>query len=216
MTFEDARRRMVEAQLRGRGLEDPRLLRAFFDVPRHDFVPAELQAEAYADRPLPIGAGQTISQPYIVGLTLSLLRLQGHERVLEIGTGSGYQTALLARLALEVYSVERLPELAETARERLARIGALNAHLHIGDGSLGWAAHAPYDAMVVAAGVPQIPPALVDQLADPGRLVIPVGTARSQILTVVERRGGALRTADAGECSFVPLIGQDAWPPSPS
>ena len=212
MVFEDARRRMVETQLRARGLHDPKLLQAFLDVPRHAFVPPDRQADAYADRPIPIGVGQTISQPYIVALMLQQLRLLGHERVLEIGTGSGYQTALLAHLALEIYSVERLPALAETAERRLEQLGLLNVHLTVADGSLGWGEHAPYDGIIVGASVPRIPPSLLAQLGDRGRLVLPVGTAQEQTLTVAERQGSSIRTTPVAGCSFVPLIGEESWP----
>ena len=208
---EEARARMVEEQLAARGLTDPRLLAAFRAIPRHLFVPEELQHEAYADHPLPIGAGQTISQPYIVALMTHALRLQGHERVLEIGSGSGYQTAILAQLALEVFSVERIPELAGAAAARLTRLGLLNVRLTTSNGSLGWPEHAPYDAMLLAAAAPEIPAPLLAQLADPGILVLPLGSAASQMLIRVERRRAQLHRTDLANCLFVPLVGQYGW-----
>lgn len=212
MTFEQQRIQMVEEQLRSRGLKDERLLAAFRRVPRHLFVPQEFQREAYADHPLPIGAGQTISQPYIVALMTDCLRLHGHERVLEIGAGSGYGTAILAELALEVYAVERLPELLSPLQQRLSELGYLNAHLTPGNGSLGWPEHAPYDAIVVSAAAPTIPPPLIEQLADGGRIVLPIGPPEAQTLTAVERREGHLHTKAVAQCVFVPLVGQHGWP----
>ena len=210
--FEAHRRRMVEEQLRARGLTDPRLLAAFLRVPRHHFVPESLQHEAYADHPLPIGAGQTISQPYIVGLMTSHLRLQGHERVLEVGAGSGYQTAILAVLALEVYAVERLPELLTPAEERLRRLGSLNIHLTTGNGSLGWPEHAPYDAILVSAAAPSVPEPLLEQLAIGGRMVLPVGPPEAQMLIQVEKRPSGMQRRELANCVFVPLHGVYGWP----
>ncbi len=209
--FEDARERMVQQQLRDRGITDERVLAAFLKVPRHVFVPDEAQAEAYDDHPISIGQGQTISQPYIVALMTQLLRLQGHERVLEIGTGSGYQLAILAELALEIYSVERLPELLEQAHHRLQALGYLNVHLTLGNGSEGWPEHAPYEGILVTAGASQIPRALVEELAEGGRLVIPVGSQTAQMLTLVERREGNIHTRPITSCVFVPLIGDYGW-----
>ena len=214
MAFEEPRRRMVHEQLELRGISDPRLLEAFRRVPRHLFVPPEQQAQAYEDHPIPIGAGQTISQPYMVALMVQLLKLQGHERILEVGTGSGYQLAILAELALEVYSVERLPELAAGALRRLEPLGFLNVHISPGNGSLGWPEHAPYDGIVVAAGSPGIPQPLVDQLADGGRLVIPVGSPQAQTLTLAEKRSGQVRLTALTSCVFVPLVGEHGWPPA--
>ena len=216
MSFEADRARMVEEQLRARGIAEERLLEVFRAVPRHLFVPREFQAMAYADHPLPIGAGQTISQPYITALMTSLLRLQGHERVLEIGAGSGYHTAILASVALEVYAVERLSELLELARQRLQETGLLNVHLRVADGSLGWPEHAPYDAIVVGASAPAIPRPLLDQLADHGRLVMPVGDGGVQTLVEVDRHGATLSRKDVVGCVFVPLIGRHGWPSEPS
>ena len=212
MTFDEARSRMVEEQLRARGLTDARLLAAFRKVPRHLFVPPELQDQAYADHPLPIGAGQTISQPYMVALMASHLQLQGHERVLEIGTGSGYQAAILAELALEVFSVERIPDLMLGAEERLSRLGYLNIHLATTNGSLGWPEHAPYDAIIVAAAAPEVPQPLLDQLADGGKLLVPIGPASQQVLhRITKRREGVVREAITS-CVFVPLVGEHGWP----
>jgi len=211
MSADDERQRMVTEQLWPRGITDPRTLAAFLKVPRHRFVPQELQAQAYTDHPIPIGGGQTISQPYIVALMTQALRLQGHERVLEIGTGSGYQLAILAELALEVYSVERLPELAASALQLLGALGYSNIHLTTGNGSIGWPEHAPYEAIIVTAGAPQVPQPLVDQLTDGGRLVIPIGTRQVQTLTFVEKRQEALHTTQLTSCVFVPLVGDYGW-----
>ena len=205
---------MVDLQLAARGISDRRLLAAFRAVPREAFVPPEIAALAYRDAPLPIGEGQTISQPYIVALTIAALRLEGGERVLEIGTGSGYAAAVLSRIAKQVFTVERLESLASSARDRLARLGYLNIDVRHGDGTLGWPAHAPYDAIAVAAGSPRVPKALVEQLAPGGRLVIPVGPDEtSQVLTRVTRLdAGAVRTEPLIEVRFVPLIGAQGWP----
>ena len=211
MTFDEQRSRMVEAQLKARGLDDERLLAAFGKVPRHLFVPEEVRQEAYVDHPLPIGAGQTISQPYIVALMVDCLRLRGHERVLEIGSGSGYQTAILAELALEVYSVERVPELLKTVQDRLSTLGYLNVHLAGGNGSLGWPEHAPFDAILVSAAAPRVPPPLVAQLAEGGRMAVPIGTPQAQMLIQVEKRRGALHQKEIASCVFVPLIGEYGW-----
>ena len=211
MSLEALRARMVEEQLKGRGIRDPRVLAAFLKVPRHQFVPPELEREAYTDRPLPIGEGQTISQPYMVALMTSRLRLQGHERVLEIGTGSGYQTAILAELALEVFSIERIPELLVAAKARLDALGCLNVHLTPGNGSLGWPEHALYDAVIVTAAAPDIPPPLIEQLGEGGRIVLPVGGADAQTLVEAEKRHGAVRRLEIAGCVFVPLVGQHGW-----
>lgn len=208
MTFEEQRRRMVVEQLEARGIVDPRVLSAFLKVPRHLFVPEAAHHEAYADHPIPIGSGQTISQPYIVALMTHLLRLQGHERVLEIGTGSGYQMAILAELALEVYSVEWVPELAEQVKRRLGTLGYSNVHVTVGNGSPGWAEHAPYDGVVVTAAAPRVPPPLLDQLADHGRLVIPLGSGEAQTLTLIEKHGKTVRRTPMTTCVFVPLHGR--------
>ena len=211
-SFEELRQRMVIEQLEARGITDPRVLAAFLKVPRHRFVPLELQEEAYADRPIPIGFGQTISQPYMVALMTQVLRLQGHERVLEIGTGSGYQAAILAELALEVFSVERIPELAAEAARRVQELGYWNVHLTTANGSLGWPEHAPYDGMLVAASCPSVPRELTEQLGEGGRLVIPLGSSQTQALTLLEQHGRTLHTTELTACVFVPLIGQRGWP----
>jgi protein-L-isoaspartate(D-aspartate) O-methyltransferase len=215
MAFEDVRQRMVRDQLQARGIDDPRVLAAFLKVPRHLFVPAEAVERAYEDHPIPIGARQTISQPYMVGLMTQLLRLQGHERVLEIGTGSGYQLAILAELALEVYSVERVPELAEQALRRVEALGYLNVKMTSEHGAIGWPEFGPYDGIVVTAAAPRVPPALLDQLADGGRLVIPVGPQDAQMLLRLEREGQAVHTEQITRCVFVPLIGDYGWPEDP-
>jgi protein-L-isoaspartate(D-aspartate) O-methyltransferase len=212
-----ARARMVEDQLAARGIEGELTLEAFRQVPREAFVPRELAESAYDDAPLPIGEGQTISQPYIVAVTIEALGLRGGERVLEIGTGSGYAAALLGRIAREVHTIERIETLAEAARERLARLGHANVHVHHGDGSLGLPRYAPYDAIAVAAGGPKVPEALVAQLAVGGRLVIPVGPDESsQTLVRVTRVSETeTRQEDLADVRFVPLIGAQAWAEAP-
>lgn len=197
---------MVESQLRARGILDPRLLQAMADIPRQEFVAPGYRDQAYEDHPLPIDAGQTISQPYIVGLMLELLQLEPASKVLEIGTGSGYQAAVLSKLANHVYTVERHPELARQAVETLSRLGLTNVSVLIGDGSLGLVEQAPFDAIVVAAAAAQVPPALLAQLREGGRMIIPVGPPEAQELQLVRKQGGkALITMREG-CRFVPLI----------
>ena len=211
MEFSGARAEMVE-QLAGRGISDIRVLDAFRSVPREAFLPAELAEFAYHDTPLPIGEGQTISQPYIVALTIDALRLRGDERVLEIGTGCGYAAAVLSRLVAEVFTVERRESLAIGARERLARLGFHNVKVHHGDGTLGWPEHAPYAAIAVAAGGPEVPKALLSQLAPGGRLVIPVGPEDKQVLTRVTREGPTkYREESLTDVRFVLLIGEQGW-----
>jgi protein-L-isoaspartate(D-aspartate) O-methyltransferase len=205
---------MVERQIADRGVRDEAVLAAMRAVPRERFV-AERQARfAYADEPLPIGEGQTISQPYVVAVMTEALRLTPHDRVLEIGTGSGYSAAVLATIVSEVYTVERLEGLAESARRRLAALGYVNVHVRHGDGSLGWPEHAPYDAIVVTAGGPDVPPSLLRQLAVGGRLVMPVGsTPFTQRLVRVVRTGpDAYDREPLEEVAFVPLIGAEGWP----
>lgn len=208
---------MVEAQLAGRGIKDPRVLAAFRDVPREAFVEERLAENAYDDSPLEIAGGQTISQPYVVALTAELLQLRGGERVLDVGTGSGYAAAILSRLVREVYSIERIPALATTATERLARLGFGNVIVRCGDGTLGWAEHAPYEAIAVAAAAPRVPAPLVRQLAVGGRLVIPVGEEESsQVLVRVTREGEEqFREEKLLEVRFVPLIGERGWAERP-
>ena len=204
---------MVERQLRRRGVDDERVLAAMRRVPRELFVPAQLRHAAYDDSALPIGHGQTISQPYIVATTLALLSLRGGERVLDVGTGSGYAACLLAELAAEVVSVERIPELAASAVEALAAAGHPEVDVRVGDGSLGVSDRAPYDAIAVAAAVPEIPAALMEQLSADGRLVLPRGTRRGQRLLLVERHGESVVERAAFSCRFVPLLGADAFQP---
>ncbi len=205
------RERMVATQLRARGITDERVLEAFQETPRHEFVDAALSAEAYADRPLPIGESQTISQPYMVGVMTASLRPQPGDRILEIGTGSGYQAAVLSRLVRSVYTIERLLGLAEHARQTLRRLGITNVIQRVGDGSRGWLAYAPYEGIVVTAGAPDVSPALLAQLMDGGRLVIPVGSRGVQRLSVIVRRGNSFERNDGFECTFVPLVGEHGW-----
>ena len=214
-SFREERALMVAQQLRARGIHDARVLDAMLDIPRHFFVPAGAAAQAYSDQPLPIGEEQTISQPYMVAVMSEALELRGNERVLEIGTGTGYQTAVLARLAREVYSVEVSATLATLARERLAQMGFSNVVIVTGDGSEGLAAHAPYDAIVVTAAAPAIPPPLVEQLAEGGRLVIPigpVGATETQELVGVRKHAGQSKQEILHYCRFVPLLGRYGWP----
>lgn len=209
-----ARQHMVEA-LKRHGIIDQRVLDAIASVPRHRFVSGETQSAAYDDRALPIGAGQTISQPYMVALMTQELRLQGPETVLEIGTGSGYQAAVLARLVKRVVTIERIPSLAERARRTLRELGISNVECHVGDGSLGWKAAAPYDGIVVTAGAPNVPESLYQQLRPEGRLVIPVSHDMAEMLqTVVRGKHGPIVT-DVCECSFVPLLGESGWSEAP-
>ncbi len=209
-TFGGYRARLVET-LRAKGVRDLAVLRAFAETPRHRFVPEALRRRAYEDAALPIGNGQTISQPFTQARYLETLGLTGRERVLEIGTGSGYQTALLAALAAQVFTVERVRSLAEAARRALREAGVTNVSLLVGDGTLGWSAYAPYDAILVAAGGPEVPPPLVDQLAPGGRLLIPLGARGSQILTLVELVGADLRHTALGAARFVPLVGEHGF-----
>ena len=206
------RHEMVEWQIAGRGIRDPRVLEAMRTVPRHFFLPAHREKLAYADQAVPLSLGQTMSQPYMVAAMTEALSLAPDDRVLEIGTGSGYQAAVLAHLAAEVFTVERLPELAEKARERLHDLGLHNVHVEVGDGTLGLPLHAPYDAIVVTAATPSLPPALVDQLGDDGgRLVAPVGDLSFQRLMRYVRVGTELRGEPLMGCRFVPLLGEEGW-----
>ena len=208
-----ARRRLVEGQIKGRGIADPAVLAAFEAVPREAFLPSELAEFAYLDRALPIEKGQTISQPYIVALMAEALELKPQDRVLEVGTGSGYAAAILARIAREVYTIERHAELAEAASARLQKLGFDNVHVQHGDGTLGWSEHAPYDAIVVAAGGPDIPRPLLEQLAIGGRLVIPVGEEKTLQSLIRVRRVGPddYQREDLGDVRFVPLVGAAGW-----
>jgi protein-L-isoaspartate(D-aspartate) O-methyltransferase len=208
--YERARRELIEA-IRDRGIEDLEVLRSFDVVPRHLFLPESAQHRAYEDAPIPIGYGQTASQPSLQALYLKKLRLTGRERVLEIGTGSGFQTALLASLAAQVYSVERIGELSHRARRALDAVRVGNVALLVGDGTVGWTRYAPYDAIVVTAGAPSVPAALTNQLAADGRLLIPVGDRERQRLLLVRREGDALVEEEVTDCSFVPLLGRFGW-----
>ncbi len=204
---------MVETQLRRRGIRDPRVLDAMGRIPREEFVPPEARVSSCQDAPVYIGWGQTISQPYMTALMAELLRLEGSETVLDVGSGSGYHAAVLGALAARVVSVEIIPALVAVAASNLARTGCgANVTVVAGDGSLGWPELAPYDAISVAAGAPEVPPALIDQLAESGRLVIPVGPMEDQELLVIEKKpGGAIDRHVAGYCRFVPLRGGEGW-----
>lgn len=210
------RAEMIEKQLRRRGITHGGVLAAMNALPRHEFVPEEFRLQAYADEPLPIGGGQTISQPYIVAVMTAALDLQGTERVLEIGTGCGYQAAVLSRLAREVFSVECRPELAATGADRLARLGFTNVHVHWGDGTLGLPEIAPFDAILAAAGAPDVPAPLIAQLAEGGRMILPVGGTEHQELQLIERRNGVLKTRLLEACRFVPLVGNYGWKEPPA
>ncbi len=211
MNFRKARDRMVETQLAGRGIRNHRVLEAMRRVPRHLFVEEALQEQAYSDYPLPIGEKQTISQPYIVALMSEVLELKGDEKILEIGTGSGYQAAILAELADRVFSVERFPPLAYRASQILKKRGYQNILIRVADGSLGWPEEAPFDGIMVTAGTPKIPQPLTDQLRVGGRLVLPVGDRLSQELVLVERTPEGIRKTDFGGVRFVDLVGKWGW-----
>jgi len=211
LEFRGARRHLVET-LQDKGIRDLGVLRAIDSVPRHLFVPPTVRGRAYVDSALPIGSGQTISQPYVHARSLEHMALTGTERVLEIGTGSAYQTALLSQLAAQVFSVERVPELLDRARKLLSQLSISNVSVSLGDGTLGWRAYAPYDAIVVGAGAPKVPPALEEQLAEGGRLLIPVGDRDQQMLALFTRRGARLERRDIEPVHFVPLIGAGGWP----
>jgi protein-L-isoaspartate(D-aspartate) O-methyltransferase len=205
------RGRMIETQIRKRGVSSPRVLEAMAAVPRHEFVPDMFRNDAYADKPLPIGEGQTISQPYMVAAMTEALELTGSERVLEIGTGSGYQAAVLSLLVREVLTVESHTSLALAAQERLTDLGYSNVHVHNGDGSAGFLDAAPYDAILVTAGAPEIPQAFKGQLREGGRLVIPVGGRDNQGLVRARMENGDLKSRVLFNCKFVPLLGRYGW-----
>lgn len=203
---------MVQEQIAGRGLTEPRLLAAFEAVPRHLFMPKKVRHMAYSDRPLPIGFQQTISQPYIVALMTDMLHLQGGERVLDVGTGSGYQAAILAHMCEEVHTIEFVPQLAASAEELLRDLGLTNVHCHVGDGSRGWPAAAPYAGILVTAAAPKAPRPLLEQLAEGGCLIVPVGAPRRQTLEVWERHGNEFEPRTVTNVAFVPLLGEHGWP----
>jgi protein-L-isoaspartate(D-aspartate) O-methyltransferase len=206
-----AQRRALVDRLRERGITDPAILEAFFDVPRHEFVPEAVCHRAYEDSPLPIGFGQTASQPSLQALYMQLLQLRPTDKVLEIGTGSGFQTAVLAHLVDRVHSMERIRDLSLRARAALDRVRASNVALLVGDGTVGWSRYAPYDAILVAAGSPEIPAPLLDQLADGGRMLVPVGTRDAQRLLRVQRTPDGFEREEVLDCTFVPLLGRFGW-----
>ena len=208
--FRGARRRLVEA-LQDSGISNLAVLRAFEQTPRHLFVPSGVRHRAYEDSALPIGSGQTISQPSVQARYLLLLGLKGTETVLEIGTGSGYQTVLLSHLAARVFSIERVPELLERARDVIAECGVRNVSLMLGDGTLGWRAHAPYDAILVSAAAPDVPAPLLEQLADGGRMIVPIGDMEVQMLAMITRDGDRVERRDIAPVRFVPLWGTHGW-----
>jgi len=209
--YKKLRERMVRDQFIARGITDQRVLAAFYKVEREKFVPSEVRNNAYEDFPLSIGEGQTISQPYMVALMTQSLELKGDEKILEIGTGSGYQTAILAELARKIYSVERMRALAERARKLLEKLGYSNVKILLSDGTLGWKEFSPYDRILVTAGAREIPQPLTDQLEEEGTMVIPVGNSYSQDLEVVRKRKNRIKTATVEKCVFVPLIGKYGW-----
>jgi protein-L-isoaspartate(D-aspartate) O-methyltransferase len=214
--FAVQRAEMIEKQLRRRGVHDSGVLSAMAAVRREEFVPKEFRERAYEDAPLPIGEGQTISQPYIVAAMTAALHLTGNERVLEIGTGCGYQAAILSHLAKIVFSIESRSELASAAAMRLERLGYANVHVHCGDGTLGLPELAPFDAILVAAAAPAVPEPLRSQLAEGGRLILPVGDAENQELLHIERHGNSFETRTLEACRFVPLIGYHGWKEPPA
>ncbi|HBY57966.1 MAG TPA: protein-L-isoaspartate O-methyltransferase [Candidatus Atribacteria bacterium] len=211
MDFQKAREEMIKYQIKGRGIKDERVLWAMSIVPREKFVLKENEEEAYMDSPLPIGMGQTISQPYMVALMTECLSLKGPERVLEVGTGSGYQAAILSKLAKEVYTIERFKILAERAERIFKKLGIKNIKVVVGDGTNGLKEYSPYDGIIVTAGAPEIPKTLVDQLKENGRIVIPVGNSFSQDLLQGIKVKGKLKIRNFGGCVFVPLVGKYGW-----
>jgi len=210
-TAAEERSHMVEHQLRARGIRDERVLAAMGRISREEFAHAESMAEAYGDYPLPVGAGQTVSQPYIVATMVEALEIEPTDHVLEVGTGTGYQAAVLGELAADVWSIERIPELAAKAREILSRLGYSNVRVVDGDGSLGLPEHAPYHKILVAAAAPDVPNSLLEQLADGGRLVIPVGSRTDQQIQLIRKTAGKIVSTPRELCRFVPLVGQEGW-----
>ncbi|QQR82079.1 MAG: protein-L-isoaspartate(D-aspartate) O-methyltransferase [Deltaproteobacteria bacterium] len=211
MDFHIARKKMVNEQLLARGISDPHVIEVMSRTPRHEFVDSGMTNQAYQDHPLNIGLKQTISQPHIVAFMTQALELTGQEKVLEIGTGSGYQTAILSQLTKKVYSIERLTSLSNKARRTFYRLGLLNITLRIGDGTLGWPEESPYDAIIVTAASPHVPEAYLNQLAEGGRLVIPVGSEEVQTLIRIRKKSGRLEQEKLTECRFVKLVGQYGW-----
>ena len=211
MDFAVLRKKMVEEQLIPRGISSPPVLETFKKVERHKFIPEDLSEMAYGDHPLPIGDNQTISQPYMVALMTESLRLTGKENILEVGTGSGYQAAVLAELSSKVYSIERIPVLAKRASTILSALGYNNIEITVGDGSLGWSEHAPYDVILVTASCPEKPNTLLSQLAEGGRLIAPIGGTFSQVLSLFERHGDSFDLRELCGCVFVPLLGKEGW-----
>ncbi len=210
--FEKLRNLMIETQLIPRGIKDEKVLNAMRKIPRHLFVPSDRIDEAYEDRPLPIGYGQTISQPYMVAVMTELLKPNKNKKILEIGTGCGYQTAILAEICKEVYTIERIPELTEMAKRNIEKLGYKNVFFKTGDGSLGWEENAPYDGIIVTAGAPKVPESLKKQLSkDGGVLVIPVGSQFTQSLLRITRKENFFDTEELFFCAFVPLIGEEGW-----
>lgn len=211
MDFAILRKRMVEEQLVCRGIKDELVLNVFGKVERHKFIPEDLRESAYADFPVPIGDGQTISQPYMVALMTECLGLTGNEKVLEIGTGSGYQTAILAELAKEVYTIERFQALGESAQKVFDTLGYANIKVKIADGTLGWQEEAPFDRIIITAAAPRVPLPLTEELSENGRLVLPLGESFSQILTVIDRKKDKFESTGVCGCVFVPLVGKYGW-----
>jgi protein-L-isoaspartate(D-aspartate) O-methyltransferase len=205
------RERMVQEQVVGRGIQDKRVIEVMKIVPRHLFVDKIYYHQAYNDYPLPVGHGQTISQPYMVAVMTELLELKGDENVLEIGTGSGYQTAILSELCSKVYTIEKIAALRQRARDIVEGLGFRNISFMVGDGSLGWSEFAPYDGIMVTAGAPDIPNSLIEQLAENGRMVIPVGNEYWQMLNLVKKQKGRIFRKELFECTFVPLLGKEGW-----
>lgn len=211
MDYAILKKRMVDEQLIPRNIKDQRVLEAFRKIERHKFIPEDLRTSAYADYPVPIGESQTISQPYIVALMTECLSLSGEEKVLEIGTGSGYQTAILAELAKEVYSIERFESLAKKAQNLLVELGYTNIKIKVGDGTLGWQEQAPFDRIIISAASPTIPFPLTEQLKENGKLILPLGESFSQMLTLVEKKMGKIESIAVCGCVFVPLVGKYGW-----
>ncbi len=209
--YRQLREMMVRQQIEARGIRNRRLIEAMLRVPRHLFVPEGMRDRAYDDTPLPIGEGQTISQPYMVAWMTELLEPEEEDRVLEVGTGSGYQTAILCELAAEVFSIEKNAALAGAAKRRLTELGYRNLRIRVGDGTLGWPEEAPFDGILVTAGAPSAPQPLLEQLGEGGRLVIPIGSSSLQMLTLIRREENEYRVSEEGTCVFVPLVGRFGW-----